>query len=218
MADVTCFKFSKKQMGFTLLELLIALSLLAILAIMTWQGLDILLRSRTSISDHFEIDQQQRRFIEQFQQDCQNIAPSKILGLPTILLEPEQLILILARPTENQKTRWQVVRFSQEKTTAYRAIWTATDDPMTLLKQAQQAQHKDNSTENLSIMRFSHIEKNEFRGWINPIGWIKTFGTLNQSPMNASNATASVSIQAIEWSLYETATSHSPIRVLCLQR
>jgi general secretion pathway protein J len=207
MVGKTCSKYSDQERGFTLLELLIAISLLSIVAIMSWQGLDILLRSRERIQNHIDLNRAQRHLTEQFRQDCQNIAPSQRLNFPTYLFKSDQLVLVLARPHERHATVWQVVRFNHRNHFAYRELWPETSNPQQLLTDAKQAHAGEAPPEQDRTLELPNITHIEFKGWIENVGWTV--------PVESTSNKTLGTLRAIEWSLYE-AHSSSPIRILCL--
>lgn len=107
-----------RQGGFTLLELLIAITLMAVIAVLGWRGLDSLLAGRERLN---EANQQLRALttvMTQLEDDLRRAWPNRLLGLDrapiSFVLEGEQLRLEIVREagtgalTPMQRVVWQV--------------------------------------------------------------------------------------------------------------
>jgi len=66
--------------GFTLVEMVIALAILAIVGMMAFRGLGALVRGRTSIESQMQIYGDYRRLVGQFERDCQEMVRPMQLG------------------------------------------------------------------------------------------------------------------------------------------
>jgi general secretion pathway protein J len=101
-----------RQHGLTLIELLVAISILGFVAVMGWRGLDSIIRSRTALNNQLEQTRGMQLAFAQLQSDCAHLADNTLLpGRPTINVAPNKLSLIRSINTENQPTRMQVVSY-----------------------------------------------------------------------------------------------------------
>lgn len=101
-----------RQHGLTLIELLVAISILGIVAVMGWRGLDSIIRSRTALNNQLEQTRGMQLAFAQLQSDCAHLADNTLLpGRPTINVSSNKLTLIRSINTENQPMRLQVVNY-----------------------------------------------------------------------------------------------------------
>lgn len=101
-----------RQNGLTLIELLVAISILGIVAVMGWRGLDSIVRSRTALNAELEQTRGMQLAFAQLQSDCAHLADSTLLpGSPAINALPDKLTLIRSVYAENQPTRLQVISY-----------------------------------------------------------------------------------------------------------
>ena len=98
--------------GFTLVELLVAISILAIVAVLGWRGLDSIIRARTSLNDDLAETRGLQLAFAQMQSDCSQIATAANIGnRPPLLAEEGGLTLVRMVFAENQPSRMQVVAY-----------------------------------------------------------------------------------------------------------
>jgi general secretion pathway protein J len=67
------------QRGLTLIELLVAIGVLAIIAVMAWHGLDSLTRTRESLNHELEQARSLQLTLAQWQIDCANAVDADLL-------------------------------------------------------------------------------------------------------------------------------------------
>src|SRR5450830_1177753 len=76
----------KSSSGFTLVEMIIAITILAMVAILGWRGLDGIVRSRIALTTEMEQTRGMQLTFAQLQSDCAQLAPvSLMLTRPTLL-------------------------------------------------------------------------------------------------------------------------------------
>lgn len=98
--------------GFTLVELLVAISILAIVAVLGWRGLDGIIRSRTALTDEMAVTRGLQLTFAQIQSDSANLAFGiNLNSRPAIHAADGRLTLVRMAMTENEPTRLQVVSY-----------------------------------------------------------------------------------------------------------
>ncbi|MGJ7918325.1 type II secretion system protein J [Massilia sp. LXY-6] len=98
--------------GFTLVELLVAISILAIVAVLGWRGLDGIIRARVALTNQMETTRGMQLAFAQMQSDCEHIAGRDVLERrPYLLTGTDRFTMIREVFTENQPSRLQVVAY-----------------------------------------------------------------------------------------------------------
>lgn len=98
--------------GFTLVELIIAVTILAMVAILGWRGLDGIVRSRVALTAEMEQTRGMQLTFAQLQSDCAQIAPKSLMTTrPALLAEPGRLLMVRMVFADQQPTRLQVVDY-----------------------------------------------------------------------------------------------------------
>jgi general secretion pathway protein J len=101
-----------RQRGFTLVELLVAISILAIVAVLGWRGLDGIIRARVALTNQMETTRGMQLAFAQMQSDCEHIAGRDVLERrPYLLTGTDRFTLVREVFTENQPSRLQVVAY-----------------------------------------------------------------------------------------------------------
>jgi general secretion pathway protein J len=106
-------KKRSRQTGLTLVELLVAISVLAFVAVLGWRGLDSIVRARIALNADLENTRGMQLAFAQLQNDCANIVnPTPLANnRGPILARQEELYLIRAVFADNQPSRLQVVSY-----------------------------------------------------------------------------------------------------------
>ncbi|WP_440965150.1 type II secretion system protein J [Massilia sp. GER05] len=103
---------SSQARGFTLVELLVAISILAIVAVLGWRGLDGIVRARVALTQQMETTRGMQLAFAQMQSDCEHIAQRDVVDQrPYLLVGADRLTLVREVFTENQPSRLQVVAY-----------------------------------------------------------------------------------------------------------
>jgi general secretion pathway protein J len=101
-----------RQAGLTLIELLIAITVLAVVAVLGWRGLDSIVRSRVALTAEMERTRGVQLAFAQLERDCANIiSPEVFPNRPPVVAEQQRLVLIRKVFTENQPVRLQIVAY-----------------------------------------------------------------------------------------------------------
>ncbi|MDO8301228.1 type II secretion system protein J [Lacisediminimonas sp.] len=115
--------------GLTLVELLVAISVLAVVAVMGWRGLDTIVRSRAALIEEMEQTRGLQLAFAQMQNDCAQIASPVLLQNRQVLrIDNARLSLVRTVQTEGQPLRAQVVTYLLAENVLTRQEMPATRD------------------------------------------------------------------------------------------
>jgi general secretion pathway protein J len=164
----------KSLRGFTLVELLAAIAILAIVAVLGWRGLDTIVRSRVALNEDLEQTRGLQLAFAQMQSDCGNIADTKAIGQRLHLsVQPGRLTMVRMVFADNQPSRVQVV--------AYRlngGVLTRSESPATReLKEIDAAWNaamndaKGETAIGPAVALRAGIGEMKIRSWIAGSGW-----------------------------------------------
>ena len=99
-------KRTHPQAGFTLVEVLVALVLMAVLSGMAWQGLDGISRARTISQARIEQTLRLNTVLAQWEQDLQSIYNTNLV--PTLTFDGATLRLVRRQPEGLQVVAWSL--------------------------------------------------------------------------------------------------------------
>jgi len=170
--------------GFTLIEMLIAISILAVVAVLGWRGLDSIVRARTALADNLEQTRSLQLAFAQLQNDCINAATSGVLQ-SRIPMQTAGHTLVLVRNViaDTQPTRVQVVRYRLRNNQLTRWESPAVRDLGELDRWLQMA--NTDATTSQEVMLQSGVAAMQLRPWNN--GWLD--GDAAIAPDNVVNTT-----------------------------
>lgn len=120
---------AQRLAGFTLVELLVAITILSFVAIIGWRGLDSIMRSRTVLTNDMAQLRGLQLAFSQLQSDCEHIvATGGLNNRSTLSIEPERLTMVRTVNIDNQPTRYQVIAYRVKDGVLSRRESSATRD------------------------------------------------------------------------------------------
>lgn len=101
----------KSSQGFTLIEVMIALIIMAIIGIMSWRGLDGSLRSKEVIERHIEEHQAIQTLINYWQKDCRSLTTGIDSEIPNFVKGNKNFWLI-KHVSSMSAQGWQIIGYT----------------------------------------------------------------------------------------------------------
>ena len=102
----------QRSKGFTLVELLVAISILAIVAVLGWRGLDGIVRARISLTSQIEATRGMQLAFAQLQSDAEHMAnPAMLQKRPFLLADTDAMTMVRNVYRENEAAMLQVVSY-----------------------------------------------------------------------------------------------------------
>ncbi len=176
--------------GFTLLELLVAITLLAILAVLAWRGLDSMTRTHEALAQRDERIEALKTAYAQFDADCTQLADPNTLSRTPIEVDANRVLLVRDRRDDGQPPAWQIVlyrivdgrleRLQSPPITNRGDLRGALDSLRQGGANAARYQLADN------------IDGISARAWIEPGGWMDNTGALSAALFPAGSNTTTL--------------------------
>jgi general secretion pathway protein J len=175
-----------KQRGLTLVELLVAISVLATVAVLGWRGLDGIVRARIALTHDLEQTREMQLTFAQLQSDCLHLAlPSVLSNRAAIHTQPAQLNLVRTVFLEDQPPQLQVVSYQVNNRVLTRRESSATRDLKVLDAIWQAAINNTDTSPTVTLQ--SGVSAMNMRLWANGgSGW--------NSPIEAPSGTAAIAL------------------------
>jgi len=98
--------------GLTLVELLVAISVLAIIAVLGWRGLDSITRARASLNQDLEQTRGLQLAFAQLQSDCANaVSSAQLQGRKPVVIDSTHVTIARSVYADAQPTRLKLVTY-----------------------------------------------------------------------------------------------------------
>ncbi|AIO76662.1 prepilin-type N-terminal cleavage/methylation domain-containing protein [Burkholderia multivorans] len=105
------FARAARARGFTLIELMIAIAILAVVAVLAWRGLDQIMRGRDKVASAMEDERVFAQMFDQMRIDARLAATDDEAGQPAIGVAGNTLQIIRALDVPGAAPRLQIVRY-----------------------------------------------------------------------------------------------------------
>jgi general secretion pathway protein J len=189
-------RMMNKKRGFTLVELLIAISVLAMVAVLGWRGLDSIVRARVALNADLEQTRGLQLAFAQMQSDASHIEdPASIGQRPVLDARNGSLTLVRNVFADNQPSRVQVVAYRVRDGVLTRRESIATRD-LTELDASWSAMMGDTDASQRVALQ-SGVNRMAIRTWgSDGLGWRTGSDTAPGAAGNESNPGAPPSQQS----------------------
>ena len=163
------------ERGLTLIELLVAIGILAFIAVLGWRGLETLIRTRSSLDQELEQTRNLQIIFAQIQNDCAHIVSASLIdGQTPLQLAPNRLSLVRSVSLEAAPTQLQWVTYRLQNNSLVREVSPLTRDFTQLLSYGLQLNAKTN-TNNEQVVLQTEVQNFGLRVWAkNGRAWLSS--------------------------------------------
>ncbi|MFP3504609.1 type II secretion system protein J [Burkholderia sp. SIMBA_062] len=161
--------------GFTLIEMLVAIALLAVIALLSWRGLDATIRGRDDIASNLAQTRLLGRYFSQLQFDLMNLVTADEVFGPPLRIRPNDLVMVRHLGVGGGPAHVQVVRYRLNG----RELVRSASQPIASLAEVETAlQHMDDFTR---VVVSSDARSMQLAVWIPPGGWTTSQAAIEQT-------------------------------------
>ncbi|KVP62444.1 type II secretion system protein J [Burkholderia ubonensis] len=166
---------ARRARGFTLIEMLVAIALLAVIALLSWRGLDATIRGRDDIASNLAQTRLLGRYFSQLQFDLLNLVTADEVFGPPLRLRPNELVLVRHLGVGGGPAHVQVVRYQLKG----RELARSASQPLASLAELEDAlRHMDDFAK---VIVSRDARAMQLAVWIAPGGWTASQAVIEQA-------------------------------------
>ncbi|KWO58357.1 type II secretory pathway protein [Burkholderia ubonensis] len=166
---------ARRARGFTLIEMLVAIALLAVIALLSWRGLDATIRGRDDIASNLAQTRLLGRYFSQLQFDLLNLVTADEVFGPPLRLRPNELVLVRHLGVGGGPAHVQVVRYQLKG----RELARSASQPLASLAELEDAlRHMDDFAK---VVVSRDARAMQLAVWIAPGGWTASQAVIEQA-------------------------------------
>ena len=198
------------QRGLTLVELLVAISIMAFVAVLGWRGLDSITRARASLNQELEQTRGLQLAFAQLQTDCSNVVNAAELdGRAPVQIDPARITLVRRTQPEAQPGALQLVTYRLRDGLLTREESLPTRDLTRLEQYAQLVKSPVPSAAQTPVRLQAGVQAMNLRVWADDgLGWRMPNNTDSNVPTSRAalmNPQAGTTSSQITWTGLEVA-------------
>ncbi|WP_070107067.1 PulJ/GspJ family protein [Burkholderia plantarii] len=151
--------------GFTLIEMLVAIALIAVIALLSWRGLDATIRGRDTIAANLSQTRLLGRYFSQLQFDLLNLATADEVFGPPLRIRPNELVLVRHVGIGSGPTSVQVVRYQLKG----HALMRSASQPLASLTELDATLREMDKYAGVVVTQ--DARSMQLSVWVPPAGW-----------------------------------------------
>ncbi|NTX29646.1 prepilin-type N-terminal cleavage/methylation domain-containing protein [Burkholderia pyrrocinia] len=161
--------------GFTLIEMLVAITLLAVIALLSWRGLDATIRGRDDIASNLAQTRLLGRYFSQLQFDLTNLVTADEVFGPPLRIRPGELVMVRHLGVGGGPTQMQVVRYQLNG----RELVRSASQPLASLADVDDALHHMDAFARVVVS--NDARSMQLSVWVPPGGWTTSQASVEQT-------------------------------------
>lgn len=168
-------RVAARARGFTLIEMLVAIALLAVIALLSWRGLDATIRGRDDIASNLAQTRLLGRYFSQLQFDLTNLVTADEVFGPPLRIRPNELVMVRHLGVGGGPTQMQVVRYQLDG----RDLVRSASQPLASLAEVDDALHRMDAFARVVVSNDARTM--QLSVWIPPGGWTTSQAVVEQA-------------------------------------